>query len=112
MALGHAVRQSEKLPQETLLQLPEQRHVGAALAATQHRAQGDHQDLPEQVALGIAPAWILKRCKSSRQPLHDTAPPSLRCPQQPRSPQPANPRPKCDRPANGLDFEPTTGAMW
>jgi hypothetical protein len=53
---GHAVRQSEKLPQETLLQLPEQRHVGAALAATQHRAQGDHQDLPEQVALGIAPA--------------------------------------------------------
>jgi hypothetical protein len=35
---GPTMRQGEKLPQEALLQLPEQRHVSAALAATQHRA--------------------------------------------------------------------------
>jgi hypothetical protein len=34
---GYAVLQMQKLPQERLLGLPKNRHVGAILAATQHR---------------------------------------------------------------------------
>ena len=37
-----AVAQAQELPQKRLLRPAEQRHIGAVLAATQHRAQRDH----------------------------------------------------------------------
>src|SRR3954453_16706767 len=50
-----AETQLEELPQERLLGLTEQRHVRAILAAAQHGAQRDHQDLMQVVPRILLP---------------------------------------------------------
>jgi hypothetical protein len=54
------MRQGQKFPQKFLLRAAKQRHVGARLPAAQNRAQCNHQNLMQQMALGIARAWVLK----------------------------------------------------
>ncbi len=54
-----AVTEPQKLPQKGLLRAPEQSHVRAVLAAAQHRAEGNHQDLMQIVA-GVAVSRIFK----------------------------------------------------
>src|SRR4051812_28367876 len=53
---GNAVTQTQKLAQERLFYLPEQRHVRAILAARQHGAERDHQQFMQVVA-GIVVSW-------------------------------------------------------
>ena len=63
---GHAVLQPEKAAQERLFGLGEQRHVHRALAAAQHRAQRDHQQLMEIVQTGIAGSRILQSLQQAK----------------------------------------------
>jgi hypothetical protein len=64
-----AVAQAQELLQERLLGPAEQRHVGTILAATQRRAQGDHQDL-EQIAARVGHSRILEIREAGFELLH------------------------------------------
>jgi hypothetical protein len=56
---GQTVFQRQKATQERLFVFGEFSHVHRRLAATQHRAQSNHQNLPEIMTSGIARPWIL-----------------------------------------------------
>jgi hypothetical protein len=64
-----AVAQAQELPQKGLLGPAEQRHVGTILAATQRRAQADHQDL-EQIVAGVGLSRILEIREAGFELLH------------------------------------------
>ena len=65
---------AQELAQERLLGAVEQGHVGAVLPAAQDRAEGDQEDLQEQVALGVAGTRVLQLGENLGEPLHGTAP--------------------------------------
>jgi hypothetical protein len=69
---GNAVLEGEKLPQERLFCLTEQRHVGAILAAAQHGAQRNHQNLM-QVMAGIVLPRIGELGKAGGKLFHRAA---------------------------------------
>ncbi len=68
--LGAPCFRSRKPAQEVDLGLGELRHVGAALTAGQHRAEGDDQHLQQVVAGGIARARIVQLRKAGGKSLH------------------------------------------
>jgi len=57
---GHSVHQLEEAAQERFLRLGEQRHIHRTLSATQHRAQGDHQQFVEVMQTSIAGSRVLQ----------------------------------------------------
>ena len=67
-----AVPQAKELPQERLLDLSEQRHVRAILAAGQYGAECDQQDLM-QIMAGIILPRISDFGKAGDELFHDRA---------------------------------------
>ena len=77
--------QAQKLAQVRRFDLPEQRHVRAILAAGQHSAERDHQQLMQVVA-GIVLSWVHNLGKAGDELFHraasalDCTPRLQRCP--------------------------------
>ena len=65
----NAVAQAQKPAQKIFLRLTEQRHVGAVLAATQHRAKRNHKQFV-QIMARIVAARIDDIAKTGRKILH------------------------------------------
>jgi len=69
-----AVFQAQKLPQEVLLRPAEQRHVRAGLAATNYRAQRNHQNFVQRMQLRIPRAGVFQALEKLLTISHRTAP--------------------------------------
>jgi hypothetical protein len=72
-----AMLQPQKLPQERALRPAKQRHVRAVLPAAQHRTQRDHQNLVQQMPLGVAGSRIVQILDNLINPCHGTDPQKL-----------------------------------
>jgi hypothetical protein len=87
-----AMVQAQELPQERLLRLPEQRHVRAVLAAAEHRAERDDQQLV-QVVTGIRAARVVNTREARNEILHGLTLRSIPCFEsihpRPRKPKPS-----------------------
>ena len=64
---GHTILQLEKVAQERLFRLCEQRHINRPLATAQHGAQSNQQKLMEIMQRGIAGAWIIQALPAGRK---------------------------------------------
>jgi hypothetical protein len=64
---GQPILQLEKTAQKSLFGLREHRHVHRTLAATQHRAQSNHQQFIKIVQTGIAAARVFQTLPTGRK---------------------------------------------
>jgi hypothetical protein len=72
-----AMLQPQKLLQERAFRPAKKRHVRAVLPAAQHRTQRDHQNLVQQMPLGVAGSRIVEILENLINPRHGTAPQKL-----------------------------------
>jgi hypothetical protein len=68
---GNPMFQTQKQPQQRFLGLPKIRHVGAGFGATQHRRQGNDENV-QQIVSGVVRPRVRQRSKSLLELAHPT----------------------------------------